>query len=60
MFSKREKKKGMCVGFLTGLISAVGLYVVVNKAEQEVRNIVKCEILDRETFLDYQNDEEFN
>lgn len=60
MFNKREKKKGMCVGFLTGLISAVGLYVVVNKAEKEVKNIIKCEILDRETFLDYQNDDEFN
>lgn len=56
MFNKREKKKGMCVGFLTGLISAVGIYVVVNKAEKEVRNIIKCEILDRETFLDYQNE----
>lgn len=60
MFNKREKKKGMFVGFLTGLISAVGLYAVVNKAEKEVRNIIKCEILDRETFLDYQNDDEFN
>lgn len=60
MFNKREKKKGMRVGFLTGLISAVGLYAVVNKAEKEVRNIIKCEILDRETFLDYQNDDEFN
>ncbi len=60
MFNKREKKEGMYVGFLTGLISAFGILLVVNKAEQEVRNIVKCEILDRETFLDYQNDEEFN
>ena len=60
MFNKREKKKGMCVGFVTGLISAIGLLVVRNKVEQELRNIVKSEILDRETFLDYLNDDEFN
>lgn len=60
MFNKREKKKGMYVGFLTGLISTFGILIVRNKVEQEVRNIVKSEILDRETFLDYQNDEEFN
>lgn len=59
MFNKREKKKGMCVGFLTGLISTFGILILRNKVEQEVRNIVKSEILDRETFLDYINDDEF-
>lgn len=60
MFNKREKKEGMYIGFLTGIISTFGILIARNKVEQEVRNIVKSEILDRETFLDYQNDEEFN
>lgn len=57
MFCKKDKKKGLIIGFLTGLISAVGTYYVVSKAKDEIRTVVKCELMDRDSFLEDYDEE---